>query len=126
MATLDIKYLCNPTDGTPGPAFDAFEVDAMNAASKGDKRGYSVADTWLGIDEGGSDPRGHDVQDSWRSVASRRAFNAQALTCVDSRQGGSVVAQLRAQAPLACPYHTHMTDPSPMDETDLPPYRWQV
>ena len=48
MATLDIKYLCNPTDGTPGPAFDAFEVDAMNAASKGDKRGYSVADTWLG------------------------------------------------------------------------------
>ena len=56
MATLDIKYLCNPTDGTPGPAFDAFEVDAMNAASKGDKRGYSVADTWLGIDEGGSDP----------------------------------------------------------------------
>ena len=56
MATLDIKYLCNPTDGTPGPAFDAFEVDAMNAASKGDKRGYSVADTWLGIDEGGTDP----------------------------------------------------------------------
>ena len=56
MATLDIKYLCNPTDGTPGPPFDAFEVDAMNAASKGDKRGYSVADCWLGIDEGGSDP----------------------------------------------------------------------
>ena len=57
MATLDInKYLCNPTDGTPGPPFDAFEVDAMNAASKGDKRGYSVADTWLGIDEGGTDP----------------------------------------------------------------------
>ena len=49
-----------------------------------------------------------------------------ALTCVDSRQGGSLVARLRAQAPLACPYHTHMTDPSPMDETDLPPYRWQV
>jgi hypothetical protein len=39
MATLDIKYLCNPTDGTPGPPFDAFEVDAMNAASKGDKPG---------------------------------------------------------------------------------------
>ena len=56
MATLDIKYLCNPTDGTPGPPFDAFEVDAMNAASKGDKRGYLVADCWLGIDEGGTDP----------------------------------------------------------------------
>ena len=27
----------------------------MNAASKGDKRGYSVADCWLGIDEGGTD-----------------------------------------------------------------------
>ena len=27
----------------------------MNAASKGDTCGYSIADCWLGIDEGGTD-----------------------------------------------------------------------
>ena len=30
MATLDIKYDCNPTDGTPGEKFERFEIDAMN------------------------------------------------------------------------------------------------
>ena len=52
MATLDIKYDCNPTDGTPGEKFERFEIDAMNAASKADKRGYTIAETWLGTDEG--------------------------------------------------------------------------
>ena len=45
MATLDIKYDCNPTDGTPGEKFERFEIDAMNAASKADKRGYTIAET---------------------------------------------------------------------------------
>ena len=54
MATLDIKYDCNPTDGTPGEKFERFEIDAMNAASKADKRGYTIAETWLGTDEGGT------------------------------------------------------------------------
>ena len=53
MATLDIKYDCHPTDGTPGEDFERFKVNAMNAASQADKRGYSLAETWLGTDEGG-------------------------------------------------------------------------
>ena len=55
MATLDIKYDFNPTDqdGTPGEKFERFEIDAMNAASKADKRGFTIAETWLGTDEGG-------------------------------------------------------------------------
>ena len=54
MATLDIKYDCHPTDGTPGEDFERFKVNAMNAASQADKRGYSLAETWLGTDEGGT------------------------------------------------------------------------
>ena len=44
MATIDIKYLAQPHDGTPGTSWDDFEERILSvAAGKTDDRGWSLA-----------------------------------------------------------------------------------
>ena len=51
---MEVKYLCTPHDGTPGLAWIDFEKALLNVASgRTDDRGYSLADTFMGVDEGG-------------------------------------------------------------------------
>ena len=53
MATIDIKYLTQPHDGTPGTSWDDFEERILSvAAGKTDDRGWSLADVFNGVDEG--------------------------------------------------------------------------
>ena len=53
MATVDVKYLTQPHDGTPGTPWDDFEERILGVASgKTDDRGWSIADTLNGVDEG--------------------------------------------------------------------------
>ena len=53
MATVEIKYLTQPHDGTPGRPFEDFEERLMDvAAGKSDERGYSLADCLNQTDEG--------------------------------------------------------------------------
>ena len=43
--TVDIKYLTQPHDGTPGKPWDDFEERLLDVASgKTDERGWSLAD----------------------------------------------------------------------------------
>ena len=53
MTTIEIKYDFEPWDGTPGDAYDKFETRLLNASTKSDDRGWSLADTFQGNDEGG-------------------------------------------------------------------------
>ena len=51
--TYEIKYDIDPFDGTPGDDYDKFEERLLVFATrKTDDRGYSLADHFLGIDEG--------------------------------------------------------------------------
>ena len=43
-ATVDVKYDFTPYDGTPGDMYDKFEERLMNAATRADERGWSLAD----------------------------------------------------------------------------------
>ena len=53
MATIDIKYLTQPHDGTPGTSWDDFEERILSvAAGKTDDRGWSLADVFNAVDEG--------------------------------------------------------------------------
>ena len=55
MTTVEIKYLTQPHDGTPGTPWDDFEERILSvAAGKTDDRGWSLADTLNGVDEGGA------------------------------------------------------------------------
>ena len=55
MSTVEIKYDCQPHDGTPGQPWEDFEERLLDvAAGKSDKRGWSLADNLLGDDEGGA------------------------------------------------------------------------
>ena len=48
MATIDIKYLTQPHDGTPGTSWDDFEERILSvAAGNTDDRGWSLADTFI-------------------------------------------------------------------------------
>ena len=48
------KFDIDPYDGTPGITWDNFDERLLNlAASAVDKRGYSVADYLMHLDEGG-------------------------------------------------------------------------
>ena len=52
MTTIDIKYLTQPHDGTPGKPWEDFEQRLMDvAAGKTDDRGWSLADCLNAIDE---------------------------------------------------------------------------
>ena len=53
-STIDIKYLTQPHDGTPGKPWDDFEERLLDVASgKTDERGWSLADCLNRLDEGG-------------------------------------------------------------------------
>ena len=70
----DVSYLFDPWDGTPGEKYDKFEENLLNASSKTDDRGWSLADHMLGTDEGGAAgtalPAG--AADRTKAVAARR------------------------------------------------------
>ena len=54
-STVDIKYLTQPHDGTPGKPWDDFEERLLDVASgKTDERGWSLADCFNRLDEGGA------------------------------------------------------------------------
>ena len=51
--TVDIKYLTQPHDGTPGKPWDDFEERLLDVASgRTDERGWSLADCLNRVDEG--------------------------------------------------------------------------
>ena len=55
MTNVEIKYLTPPHDGQPGTPWDDFAERLRSvAAGKTDKRGWSLADTMAGVDEGGT------------------------------------------------------------------------
>ena len=55
MTTVDVKYLTQPHDGTPGKPWEEFEEHLLDiAAGKSDDRGWSLADCLNGDDEGGA------------------------------------------------------------------------
>ena len=45
------KFDIEPWDGTPGDAYDKFEIRLLNAGSRSDDRGWSLSDHLNGIDE---------------------------------------------------------------------------
>ena len=49
--TTEIKYDFAPWDGTPGDAYDNYEVRLLNAGSRADDRGWSLSDHLNGVDE---------------------------------------------------------------------------
>ena len=49
----EVKLDFEPWDGTPGDPYDKFEIRLLNASSRTDDRGWSLADHLLGNDEGG-------------------------------------------------------------------------
>ena len=52
---VEIKYLTAPHDGQPGAIWDDFSERLRSvAAGQTDKRGWSLADTMDGVDEGGA------------------------------------------------------------------------
>ena len=53
--SVDVKYDFTPHDGTPGKPYDDFEDRLLNySASEVDDRGWSHADHYQGVDEGGA------------------------------------------------------------------------
>ena len=57
MTNVEIKYLTAPHDGQPGTPCDDFAERLRSvAAGQTDKRGWSLADTMAGVDEGGNAP----------------------------------------------------------------------
>ena len=55
MTTVDVKYLTQPHDGTPGKPWEDFEQRLLDIATgKSDDRGWSLADCLNGDDEGGA------------------------------------------------------------------------
>ena len=51
--SIDVKYDTSPCDGTPGQPWEDFKRRLRNVATRSDDRGYSLADHFDDIDEGG-------------------------------------------------------------------------
>ena len=51
--SIDVKYDTTPCDGTPGQPWEDFKRRLRNVATRSDDRGYSLADHFDDIDEGG-------------------------------------------------------------------------
>ena len=75
----EVRYDFPPWDGTPGPLYDKFDTALMNCASRSDDRGWSYADHFMGIDEGG--PAGPAI-----AAAGGAAAQAKATTAYRKRQ----------------------------------------
>ena len=51
--SIDVKYDTTPCDGTPGQPWEDFKRRLRNVATRSDERGYSLADHFDDLDEGG-------------------------------------------------------------------------
>ena len=51
--SVDVKYDTTPCDGTPGQPWEDFKRRLRNVATRSDERGYSLADHFDDVDEGG-------------------------------------------------------------------------
>ena len=51
--SIDVKYDTTPCDGTPGQPWEDFKRRLRNVATRSDDRGFSLADHFDDIDEGG-------------------------------------------------------------------------
>ena len=73
--SVEVKYDFMPHDGTPGKPYDDFEDRLLNySASEVDDRGWSHADHFQGIDEGG--PLGPAMPAPGTADNGRKALNA--------------------------------------------------
>jgi hypothetical protein len=73
LAHAQIKYNFTPYNGTPGEEWEKFEERLLNAAAdRTDDKGWSLADHFLGIDEGG--PRGPAFPNGAPATAAQNAF----------------------------------------------------
>ena len=52
--SIDVKYDTTPCDGTPGQPWEDFKRRLRNVATGSDDRGFSLADHFDDIDEGGA------------------------------------------------------------------------
>ena len=84
----DKDYKFTPWDGTPGLKFEKFEKDLLLvAAGEVDKRGWSLADHLLTVDEGGADanapamPVGNN-QDARDAEAGQRKRRKESFTLI--------------------------------------------
>ena len=50
---MDVKYDTTPCDGTPGQPWEDFKRRLRNVATRSDDRGFSLADHYDDVDEGG-------------------------------------------------------------------------
>ena len=51
--SMDVKYDTTPCDGTPGQPWEDFKRRLRNVATRSDDRGFSLADHYDDVDEGG-------------------------------------------------------------------------
>ena len=51
--SIDVKYDTTPCDGTPGQPWEDFKRRLRNVATRSDDRGFSLADHFDDVDEGG-------------------------------------------------------------------------
>ena len=98
MATVEVKYLTQPHDGTPGTPWDDFEERILGVASgKTDERGWSLADTLNDVDEGGAaGPPMPGGAAAAKAMAARRPCSMSDGRQMASTASASVVA-LRAR-----------------------------
>ena len=62
--SIDVKYDTTPCDGTPGQPLEDFKRRLRNVATRSDDHGFSLADHFDDVDEGGG------------AIADRRPSNA--------------------------------------------------
>ena len=78
MAPVVEKYIFTPYDCTPGDDWEKFDSDLLiYCTGELDKRGWSVADHLLGIDEGGPSGPALPANNAARAVERRQALAAQ-------------------------------------------------
>ena len=81
MSTTSVKYDFEPAQPTPGEDYEKFEERLMNAAAaQADDRGWSLADHFLGVDEGG--PTGP----AFPAVNAANMAGTKARSCYRARQ----------------------------------------
>ena len=81
MSTTSVRYDFEPAQPTPGEDYEKFEERLMNAAAaQADDRGWSLADHFLGVDEGG--PTGP----AFPAVNAANMAGTKARSCYRARQ----------------------------------------
>ena len=72
--TTDIHYDFEPANPDPGDDYDKWRERCLNAFTKSDERGWSLADHMLGLDEGG--PAGPAIAAAGGAAAQLKAQHA--------------------------------------------------